>query len=461
MTSRIVVVGKGDNTMAYSDNSGVTWTGLGKIFTNRCIGIAYSETQDHWLAVGQGGSDWAYHSEDGINWDVITTNRLTRGYGVATNGNRWVVVGRGANNKNRTIVYSDNGRTGWKNIGNSRTDIFTGNNGEGLGVACNGNNWVAVGGGAAGHRIAYSTDNAETWTHSLMDDGSNTDTLFTNRGNTVSTNGSRWIAGGYGTSNGDFMLLGYSDNNGQTWSKVTDPVIDTFTEIFGSHWDGNKFWIGGTASSVKLAYSTNGLNWTAFGDVGGYYVKARAFLSYDNVIIIGGDTLTGAYSSSISIDNGNSFSPGISADDLEELLLVQIFGFARKYTPPPPPPVPYFAKGVNMPKKDSVADGGNSFVLGRRAFFNNTYKSHKSSNSGKNIDYSSVKEIQSSNVFGKPINNNGSGLRTQRLRLTSIGICSIKVNKENEQITFAKPDANYVNRALSRVRGSGGGGPKR
>jgi hypothetical protein len=296
-----------------------------------------------------------------------------------------------------------------KNIGNSRSDIFTT---EANGVACFGNNWVAVGKGN-NHMIAYSSDNAETWTHSLMDDGSNTDTLFTNRGNTVSTNGSRWIAGGYGTSTGDFMLLGYSDNNGQTWSKVTDPVIDTFTEIFGSHWDGNKFWIGGAASSVKLAYSTNGLNWTAFGDVGGYYVKARAFLSYDNVIIMGGDTL-GTYSSSISIDNGNSFSPGISVDDLEERLLVQIFGFARKYTPPPPPPVPYFARRVTMPKKDSVAESGLGFSLGRKALLKKVDESHKSSNSGKNIDYSSVKEIQSSNVFGKPINNNGSGLRTQK-----------------------------------------------
>ena len=87
-----------------------------------------------------------------------------------------------------------------------------------LTVACFGNNWVV--GKGNNHMIAYSTDNAETWTHSLMEDGSNTDTLFTIRGNTVTTNGSRWIAGGCGTSNGDFMLLGYSDNNGQTWVKL-------------------------------------------------------------------------------------------------------------------------------------------------------------------------------------------------------------------------------------------------
>ena len=122
--SRIVAGGKGEtNTMIYSDNSGVTWNGLGMIFTNRCYDVAYSETQDHWLAVGQGGN-WAFHSEDGINWTEITTQRLIRGQGVATNGNRWVVVGRGNNSKNRTIVYSDSGITGWQNVGNSRSENF-------------------------------------------------------------------------------------------------------------------------------------------------------------------------------------------------------------------------------------------------------------------------------------------------------------------------------------------------
>tara|TARA_Y100001970_G_scaffold271994_1_gene368156 strand:- start:999 stop:2372 length:1374 start_codon:yes stop_codon:yes gene_type:complete len=457
MTSRIVAVGKGDtNEIIYSDNSGVSWIGLGIIFDNKCYGVAYNENQDHWLAVGQ-GNNWAYYSEDGISWTGIGTSRLTRGYAVATNGNRWVVVGRGANNKNRTIVYSDNGRTGWKNIGNSRSDIFTT---EALDVACNGNNWVAVGKGN-NHMIAYSTDNAETWTHSLMANGSNTDTLFTTKANTVCTNGSRWIAGGKSPSSSP---LGYSDDNGQTWNIVDDPVINTFSgaqfEIFGSHWDGNRFWIGGAASSVKLAYSYNGLNWTKFEDVGAYFVKARAFLSYDNVLFTAGDTL-GLYSSAISIDNGNNFSPGISADELFTGAGRTIYGLARKYIPPPPPPVPYFATGVSMPRKVGVADPGLAFSLGRKALLKKVDESHKSSNTGKNIDYSSVKGIQSSNVFGKPINNNGAGLRTQRLRLTSTGVGSIKVNTENEQITFAKPDANYVNRARSRLRGSGGGGPKR
>lgn len=83
-------------------------------------------------------------------------------------------------------------------------------------------------------------------------------------------------------------------------------------------------------------------------------------------------------------------------------------------------------------------------------------ESHKVENSGKNVDYTSVQGLQSSNVFGKPINNNDSGLRTQRLRLTTTGVGSLKVNNENEEITLGTADQNYVNSALSRVRGGGG-----
>ena len=442
--SRIVAVGKGDtNTMAYSDNSGVTWTGLGKVFTAQSFDVDYSEIQDHWLAVGQGGN-WAVYSTNGIDWKGITTTRLTRGYGVATNGNRWVVVGRGANNKNRSIVYSDNGINGWKNINNSRSDIFTT---EAWDVAVSGNNWVAVGDGA-NHMIAYSTDNAETWTHSLMADGSNTDVLFTNKGITVSTNGSRWIAGGKSTN-----PLGYSDDNGQTWNIVDDPIINTFSgthEIFGSHWDGERFWISGTSTSIKLAYSTDGLNWSQFS--GSYYVKARTFLSYDNVLFTAGDSL-GTYSSAISIDNGNSFSGGISVNELFTGSGKTIYGLARKYTPEPEP---NFATGVTMPTKIGVTDQNMSFPLGRKAFLRNINESHKIINTGKNIDYSSVQNSISSNIYAKPIGNNSTSLRIQRLRLTATGHNSSRVGNKNEKIILGKADKNFVTNTLSRVRGSGG-----
>lgn len=197
--------------------------------------------------------------------------------------------------------------------------------------------------------------------------------------------------------------------------------------------------------------------------LGEYYLRARTFLNIDSTLLIGGDTL-GNYSSAISNDNGDNFSSGLPSNQLFTGVGKTLSGFA--YRPPDPPTVPNSATGVlmntsSMPKKIGVSDSQSTFFLGRKAFLKKINESHRPENSGKNLDYSSVQNKISSNVFAKPLNSNSNGLRIQRLRLSSIGNGSIKVNNENEEITLGKADQNYVNSALSRVRGSGGGGPKR
>ena len=95
----------------------------------------------------------------------------------------------------------------------------------------------------------------------------------------------------------------------------------------------------------------------------------------------------------------------------------------------------------NMPQKFNVADGGNSFILGRKAFFNNTYQSHKIDNLGNKP---------------KPLPNNASDLRTQRLRLSAIGSGSVKLKDINDKISFNQEEhQNVINNAKTRVRGGG------
>ena len=121
----------------------------------------------------------------------------------------------------------------------------------------------------------------------------------------------------------------------------------------------------------------------------------------------------------------------------------------------------------NMPTMSGgTADRDSTFILGRRAFMNQTYKSancNDSENLGKNIDYNKYKNKKTSNVIAKPINNNNSGLRTQRLRLTVIGSGSLKVEDSTDKTSFVRNDSdkNFVNNALSRVRGSGYVAPKK
>tara|TARA_B100000780_G_scaffold194382_1_gene137071 strand:- start:6498 stop:6863 length:366 start_codon:yes stop_codon:yes gene_type:complete len=101
-----------------------------------------------------------------------------------------------------------------------------------------------------------------------------------------------------------------------------------------------------------------------------------------------------------------------------------------------------------MPQKFSVADGGNSFALGRKAFANQTHKSHQNANLAIN---------NSSMTNPKPISNQGSDLRTQRLRMAAIGGSS-KLSNVDDSIAYKQSShVNEVNNARQKARGSGSG----
>jgi len=115
----------------------------------------------------------------------------------------------------------------------------------------------------------------------------------------------------------------------------------------------------------------------------------------------------------------------------------------------------------NMPSNGSdVTDRTSTFILGRRAF---NFSSHNSENLKKNLDYSSVTNTITSNVYAKPLENMSSDLRIQRLRLATIGNASmvLKNDKDFIQLNGKNQDVNYVNNVLSRVRGGGYVAPKK
>jgi hypothetical protein len=115
---------------------------------------------------------------------------------------------------------------------------------------------------------------------------------------------------------------------------------------------------------------------------------------------------------------------------------------------------------------NNPSDRGSTFILGRRAFTNNTHSSHQASNVEKNLDYSTVLNKKSSNTYAKPISDKSSSLRVQRLRLSTTGSASMKLKNEADSINYtgyykATGDVNYINNALSRVRGGGYIAPKK
>ena len=113
------------------------------------------------------------------------------------------------------------------------------------------------------------------------------------------------------------------------------------------------------------------------------------------------------------------------------------------------------ATSKSMPSNGSnVSDRTSTFVLGRRAY---NFSSHNPNNVNKNIDYSSVLGKPSSIIRGKPLNDTSNDLRIQRLRLSTIGIASMRVkdSKDYIQLNGKNQDTNLINNVLSRVRGGG------
>jgi hypothetical protein len=298
---RCVAVGEGTNTIAYSADDGITWTGLGtNIFSDYARGVAWNGTR--WVAVGKGTNSIAY-SSDGITWTGSTdltgvagssTNIFSGdGRGVAWNGSIWVAVGEGTN----TIAYSSDGIS-WNPIVGS-TSIFS-NYGKGiawngtmwvavgsgddnsiayssdgitwygatdssgaqgsskniffvgLSVEWNGIRWVAVGGG--GNTIAYSSDGI-TWTPST--------TIFDGEGVGVAWNGIRWVAVGSNGPSSILNTIAYS-SDGITWTPVISSAdIFSFTG-YGVAWNGS-IWVAVGAGTNSIAYSSDGITWTGLG----------------------------------------------------------------------------------------------------------------------------------------------------------------------------------------------------
>jgi len=230
------------NTIAYSINSGSTWTASGAgIFSVAGYGI--SKNSSRWIAVGGGTNNTiAYSANNGTNWIGLGTSTFTQsGRSVAYDGTRWVAVGEGTDN---TIAYSttDKGNV-W--IGAGKT-IFSS---TGYGVAWNGTRFVALGNG--GNTLAHST-NGITWTGLG-------NTIFSVSGKFATWSGSRWVAVGEGTGN----TIAYS-TDGITWTGLGTTIFNTRGNSVT--WNGYRFVAVGEGSINTIAYSPDGISWTGLGN---------------------------------------------------------------------------------------------------------------------------------------------------------------------------------------------------
>jgi len=181
----------GGSSLAYSLD-GINWTTTTQSFTE-INEVFWNGTM--WMIGGQANSSMAY-SYDGKNWTSVTST-LTIAQSIFYY-DKWVAVGAGSDN----LVYSYDG-INWAGFSLFFTTVKS--------IRHNGFMWVATGEGAS-HTLAYSYDGF-SWTGLGK-------TIFSSYGLSVTWNGSKWIATGYGTNS-----IAYSVD-GKNWIGLGTTLLE-------------------------------------------------------------------------------------------------------------------------------------------------------------------------------------------------------------------------------------------
>ena len=217
-----------------------------------------------WVAVGQGLSaipEIAY-SYDGINWiSTRSDGSLADGYTVAWNGTMWVAGGitTTASVVSGQIVYSYDGFS-WHNA-HSNGGLTQ----SCLVVAWNGTMWVA--GGTGTNTIATSLDGIN-WISVASESrgGLNSDCR------SINWNGTMWVAGGQTSAPAGAIAYSY---DGINWTAASSNGGISYAVRCISNWNGTMWIAGGIKSLTEsltecgMAYSYDGKTWTAISSIGG------------------------------------------------------------------------------------------------------------------------------------------------------------------------------------------------
>jgi hypothetical protein len=207
-----VAAGQGGNALAYSYD-GIRWTGATSgpwVTTSGAYGTSVAWNGSLWVATGGfGATSTTCYSYNGIVWLQSTANSApfnSIGNCIAYDGVRWLAGGGNATN---TLYMSFNGQA-WTplNIPQSQNPV--------LGLAWNGQMWVAVGIGSNPIVCSYDGYN---WVAAL-----NSGSVFNNTagGRCIAWNGYMWVAGGGQFGSGSTLAYSY---NGLYWYALGPSVF--------------------------------------------------------------------------------------------------------------------------------------------------------------------------------------------------------------------------------------------
>ena len=258
-SNRWVAVGKGTNSILYSDN-GMVWkatSGLGFTGTDgEGRGISYNANattgQAKWVAVGTGTYTILY-SDDGITWNSTSGAGFIEGNGITNNGSMWMALGKGTT---RNILKSTDGIT-WINLA-STNSIPTSESYSDAVYCAETEKWFIVGKSLTLTNTIIYFDNSLTY-NSVVSGG------FTGGGNSIAWNGCYLVA--VGSDSTPAKTIQYS-LDGKKWYPSfagTSANEGSFnTSGYGVTWAENYFIAVGTdliRPSRTIIYSADGKNW--------------------------------------------------------------------------------------------------------------------------------------------------------------------------------------------------------
>ena len=306
--------------IAYSTDSGTSWTKLPKTFLlpatswNWCSG-----NSSRFVASSSVAASMIASSDDGISWDIRVTSTTFAGYTltgvgyVIWNGTIFVAI-VSTSTQSRTI-YSSDGIT-WT-MGGALPSL-----GSWTALAWNGSVWATVRSGT--NAAAYSTDGI-TWTSATLPVSANWNhgagiiggritccvdsaitTVYTSDGITwtqgsmsasrswqgMASNGARLVATAYSSS------VASVSTDGITWTEYALPVSSTWQRVAST---GTAFCVPSNSSAI-VAVSTDGQTWVQ---------KAIGFTGAGPCGASGNRFCVLAFSSSsssVSFNNGNAFA---------------------------------------------------------------------------------------------------------------------------------------------------------
>jgi len=243
-----VAVGGGTNTISYSTDDGITWTGLGQtIFST--IGNKVYNNNNTWIAVGEGTTNTLAVSSDGINWTGKGLIFSDAGYDIHYYGNRWIAVGNDST-KTKCVAYSDDNGSTWSN---PVSVVFDGM-GRCVNYICG--KWYA-GGENSTYVLAYSDDGI-TWTSSSSPHYTQ---LTSPRG--IAGNAKRISIVGHSNTTGTNYKSFYSSGTGINWTNKVifnsgTPEMDGVVCEFG-------IWIAwGASPYYDVGTTSDGTSWSVF-----------------------------------------------------------------------------------------------------------------------------------------------------------------------------------------------------